>query len=155
MTDKKLTDNEIIKALECCASGNDGCEKDCPLSKECDSPIKSGEKIMQSALDLINRLQAEDESLRANITALTRSISELTKEVERQRKDKEDAFQLAASIVEADKILKAEAYKECIGKIENYVKTHCNPYGKPNYDYDTSVKILNYLDNLLKEKIGE
>jgi hypothetical protein len=52
-----MTDNEIIKALECCASG-DGCE-DCPRSKQCD-----GIEHIQYALDLINHQQAEIERLK-------------------------------------------------------------------------------------------
>lgn len=54
----KLTDNEIKKALECCSSGSYGCENGCPLDKECDSPIRGSEKIMESALDIINRQEA-------------------------------------------------------------------------------------------------
>ena len=41
--------------------------------------------------------------------------------------------------------------KECLAKVKNYIKTHCNPYGKPDFDYDTSIKILNFIDNLAKE----
>ena len=51
--------------------------------------------------------------------------------------------------------IKSEAYKECLTKVKNYIKTHCNPYGKPDFDYDTSIKILNFIDNLLKEMVGE
>ena len=45
--------------------------------------------------------------------------------------------------------------KECLEKVKNYSKTHCNPYGKPDFDYDTSIKILNFIDNLAKEMVGE
>ena len=51
--------------------------------------------------------------------------------------------------------LKAEAYKECLAKVKNYIKTHCNPYGKPDFDYNTSIKILNFIDKLVKEMMGE
>ena len=58
-----MTDNEIIKALECCCGGltSDWCDK-CPLNKtkECDKDLLILEKL---ALDLINRLQAENERL--------------------------------------------------------------------------------------------
>ena len=50
---------------------------------------------------------------------------------------------------------KSEAYKECIAKVKNYIKTHCNPYGKPDFDYNTSIKILNFIDKLAKEMVGE
>ncbi len=56
-----LTDNEIIKALECCFSYEslDDCG-DCPLTKMCDKGPFYTEKI---SLDLINRQKAEIERL--------------------------------------------------------------------------------------------
>ena len=64
---------------------------------------------------------------------------------------------------EAIKILKQwnedlspyEAVKECLAKVKNYIKTHCNPYGKPDFDYDTSIKILNFIDKLAKEMVDD
>lgn len=52
-----------------------------------------------------------------------------------------------------DNEIKAKAYKECLAKVKNYIKTHCNPYGKPDFDYDTSIKILNFIDKLVKEMV--
>lgn len=59
MTDKKNTDEEIIKVLECCAY-NDGC-KGCKYSKQCD-----GASYLIDALDLINRQNAEIERLKGS-----------------------------------------------------------------------------------------
>ena len=50
-----------------------------------------------------------------------------------------------------DKEIKVEAYKEYIEKVKNYIKTHCNPYGKPDFDYNTSIKILNFIDSFAQE----
>lgn len=59
----KMSDNEIKKALECCVKSlsSDSCNE-CPLNttKECDKDLLAIEKY---ALDLINRLQAENERL--------------------------------------------------------------------------------------------
>lgn len=54
----KPTDSEIIKALECCNHIETDCEL-CPLytTKEC------SKVMLDSTLDLINRLQAENERL--------------------------------------------------------------------------------------------
>lgn len=79
------------------------------------------------ALDLINRLQ--------------------TKVIKEQNKN--------SKLLNERNHLQAEAYKECIEKVKNYIKTHCNPYGKPDFDYNTSIKILNFIDNLKKELVGE
>ena len=53
MTDKKLTDAEIVKALECCVRDGYpyGCE-DCPYHM-----LDCNEGLDADALDLINRLQ--------------------------------------------------------------------------------------------------
>ena len=56
MTDNKLTDNEIKKALECCSNA-EPCEN-CPYQKQCDET-----DLAEIALDLINRQQAEIERL--------------------------------------------------------------------------------------------
>ena len=50
---------------------------------------------------------------------------------------------------------KAEAYKEFAKRLENKIKTECNPYGKPTYDYDTSISILHYIDKLVEEMITD
>lgn len=56
---KQLTDEEIIRALEYCA-GEYGCGKDCPLCEISDCTWF----ISKHALDLIHRLQAENERLK-------------------------------------------------------------------------------------------
>ncbi len=55
-----MTDNEIVKALECC--GNDECSK-CPLQ----DGVCSEKDVMKNAIDLINRLQAENEMLKKEV----------------------------------------------------------------------------------------
>ena len=52
---KKMTDNEIIKALECCNGADTDCWK-CELFDCCKSTVH---EIMQYALDLINRQTAD------------------------------------------------------------------------------------------------
>ena len=58
-----MTDNEIIKALECCASVDDGCLTDCPLYDGDDSCFST---LLKPILDLINRQQAEIERLQTS-----------------------------------------------------------------------------------------
>ena len=56
----KLTDKEIVKGLECCASGEFEECKNCPYIEGypyCDGPME------RDVLDLINRLQAEIKDL--------------------------------------------------------------------------------------------
>ena len=112
MTDKKLTDAEIKRALEYC--------KDCSAN------------LNVEIIDLITRQQAEIERLKTNLNV-----------------------ELDNFASEYDDKIKSEAVKQCLAKVKNYIKTHCNPYGKPDFDYDTSIKILNFIDNLAKEMVGE
>ena len=51
--------------------------------------------------------------------------------------------------------IKSEAVKEFANILKNKIKTECNPYGAPTFDYDTSIKILNFIDNLVKEMVGD
>lgn len=60
-----MTDNEIIKVLECCLEDDYKCNE-CPLYADCDS-----EAIAKHSLDLINRQKAKIKSLKQNIEALT------------------------------------------------------------------------------------
>ena len=57
-----MTDNEIIKALECC-NGWDGRCLNCPLNRE---GTNCKEKLNSYALDLINRQKLEIEKLKRN-----------------------------------------------------------------------------------------
>ena len=63
MPDKKLTDNEIKKALECCITYKQLCPMICPMHN--DSHCLP--KLKEYALDLIDRLQAENEELKSAI----------------------------------------------------------------------------------------
>ena len=54
----KLTDSEIVKALECCTTNGASC-KDCPAFVKVDR--SNCKKYFRGALDLINRLQAEND----------------------------------------------------------------------------------------------
>ena len=44
--------------------------------------------------------------------------------------------------------------KEFAERLKNKIKTECNPYGKPTFDYDTSIAIMRYVDILIKEMAG-
>ena len=120
MPDKKLTDNEIIKALECCVLAKHICPHDCPMlkNKEC------LESLRKNALDLINRLQAENERLRAvkkHIDILIhRGIEYPTTE------SYNEAFQKALARLYDNTKAKAEAYKEYAEKLENRILSMLN-----------------------------
>ena len=82
MPDKKLTDNEIIKALECC---NQNDCKTCPYGKYNTAGWCCMPKLRKDTLSLINRLQAELERLKAEIFALRDDLKAEQETAYRQR----------------------------------------------------------------------
>lgn len=73
-----MTDNEIIKALECCARLNyvDGwsiCKTDCPYKSKCFEEEK-GLNFLKDVLDLINRQRAEIERLDKEVDRLSQCV---------------------------------------------------------------------------------
>ena len=76
-------------------------------------------------------------------------IEKLTKKVEELSEVLSDTIRIRYA--EA----KSEAIKEFAERLKNKIKTECNPYGKPTFDYDTSISIMRYIDNLVKEMAGD
>ena len=129
MSDKKLTDKEIIKALGCLI--HDNCE-DCQYYRDdCTERIKDPRELSDYALGLIIRQQGEIERLQNTLDDV----------LDRQPK----------LVANAEKYI-VEEFAE---RLKNKIKTECNPYGKPTFDYDTSLAIMRYIDNLVKEMVGE
>ena len=120
-----MTDNEIIKALECCTEDED-CTH-CPSIKE--MPYCSND-IMVGALNLIKRQQADIERLKNEI--------QTTK----------DAYIMLQT---KNEIIKSKAVKEFEDRLKNKIKIEYNPYYKPTCDYGTGIEIMRYIDNLVKE----
>ena len=128
MHDKNLTDNEIIKALECCTTNGASC-KDCPAFLKVDR--SNCKKYFRGALDLINRLKEEIERLKDISDNKTKELLRYNASIEELHKKIETA--------------KAEAYKECIEK----AKKELAPFVVNVSD------VCEVLDNLLKELVGE
>ena len=57
-----MTDNEVIKALECCGFVEDMC-LDCPVQCDCEKDTEAMIDRAKAILDLINRQKAEIERL--------------------------------------------------------------------------------------------
>ena len=108
-----MTDNQIIKALECCADEM-GCKKGCPCfdpkaKGSCCTISKIG--IEKIALDLINRQQAEIERLQ-----------KVKEQIKKEKNKILDAQMFLAKICDnlekKLKTAKAEAIKEYTEKLE-------------------------------------
>ena len=127
MKDKTLPDKEIVKALECCSSQPQELCCNCPIDIR---KIKGGciTALTTYAIDLINRLQAENERLKEII----------------EYKD---------ICIEACKNIKSEAYKEFAEKLENRILSMLTTATLEEKGIICACIGTN--NNLLKEMVGE
>lgn len=157
MPDKKLTDSEIVKALPKVRYGGHGC-KNCKYDngKGDDRCGLKGCKIARYALDLINRLQAENEELAYKLECLLchstgGKMSKHTYPLDVMERCVNDTIQEYCE--EAMGETKAEAYKEFAERLKEKLVTHNCRYNGVVYD----INAVNDkdIDNLLKELGGE
>ena len=132
MTIKKLTDEEIIKALECCSEPFNECAG-CPLYDDypsCEIHI----------IELINRQKAEIEKLKECPKCVYEYDGEMT----------EYCIQGPCPNFKTFEQIKSEAYKEFAERLkEKSFKTI------RNYGLTKDVVEVCDIDNLLKEMVGE
>ena len=149
----KLTDNEIIKALECCIGDTEGRNCfDCPLyeTDDCQS------QMYLDALDLINRLQAENEELAYKLGCLLCHATggKLSKHTyPLGTMESYVNYNIQEYCEEAEAEVKAEAYKECIEKVKEEI--YSQPHSRSLEASVERARIIKIFDNLLKEMIGE
>ena len=134
MTDKKLTDREIIKRLERC--------------------VKRGNRNYDTdiVLDLINRLQAENEKNENIIRLADKTIETANAEIERLKKG--IAVDIEGYASEYDNRIKAKAYKELAEKLKEKIGD-CHIVSDGEYCGFDCGDIHGCIDNLLKEMKGE
>jgi hypothetical protein len=135
-----MTDNEIIKALECCWQEKECIGDKCPLFKSINdcAPL-----IAMEALDLINRQKAEKEALINGQETLQKYISEQKAEIERVRVEKDN-------LIKTYKECQVEAVKEFAERLkENRIDIDVSfGYGKEHY---TEAVAVVEIDRLVKE----
>ena len=138
--------------MECCTEDIANCDE-CPYDDYCS--IHSQEhNVLKDTLDLINRLQAENEQLKSDISVSRDAYMSMKDRYEYEKEKVENAKQKCIDIAKALKTAKAEAYKECIEKVKEKSKKSevvCSG-ALVTTSYLISAKNL---DNLLKEMVGE
>lgn len=145
--DKKLTDSEIVKALECCIDTIGVNCGECPYCDNCVTDENTS-LMMTDALDLINRLQAEKDTMQ-------HYIDHLKAENERLKKSNEMFTDIGKMYSE----IKIEAYKEFAELL------HCQCESIINQPHNENVRLISWkvayeefddkVDNLLKELVGD
>lgn len=146
MPDKKLTDNEIVKALEICSKYTSASDcKKCPLKPNCDVNV-----LETLSLDLFNRLQAENERLKEKICIQHKIIDERGAEVLRHDR-------CIRTLHEKLETAKAEAYKEFADKVKQEIDNIRR--NAPSRHIGVFIKYLlclqQKINDLLKELVGD
>lgn len=142
MTEHKYTDEEVIKALECCAvdpnSGKFSDCKNCPMDDIKDANCFNW-IIQQCALDLINRQKAE---VAFWMDAAANAKKEAVKEFAEKLKKRERSNAFCAWCAHAD--IYGHRAKECD---EPYIDKN----GKEQKACYVYAKFESYIDGLVKE----
>ena len=125
-----MTDNEIIKALECCIV-YESCEG-CPCAE--DNSQYCLKATCKNALDLINRQKAEIERFKENEKLICAKCDSIQEKL---------LLLVNTQIPEAIKSAKSEAIKEVLERVR---KLWANYDG---YEFETK------FDNLVKEMVGD
>ena len=137
MSDKKLTDKEIVNALECCLDVSPSTCKNCPLFNITNSTMVCSKIATKFALDLITRQQAEIERLKGhqkdgffNLLGNCLVFSKTLKDYNDMRKG-----------------LKSEAVKDFAERMKGRLSTCVT---------DTQQMMIELrIDNLVKEMVGD
>lgn len=137
---KKLTDEEIIKAVECCI--NDDCDN-CP-----DTFGNCEHNAMRNAFDLIKRKDAEIERLNIEIKNKERAYNdEFCSRKEWQSKCQE--------LIKEKQIIRSKVMKE-LERFKETVTNAINAYYNLNYTgYYIAGFLMEDIDNFVKEIMEE
>lgn len=125
-----MTDNEIIKALECCKNGR--CDDRCPfygIKEDCEV------ELPEEALDLINRQQAEIERLKEQNVRLNKECDHY---------------------IHFTEYAKSEAIKEFAEKLKDSLMhnyRHFLTVDTNGFAWLTTDAVDTHIDNLVKEML--
>ena len=149
-----MNDNDIIRALECCAYG-DGCEN-CYRTKECD-----GAEHLIRAVDLVKRQKAKIEWLNGENKAFGEIIKKQDDEIRALRKDllkredleknfSKEVKQFEKKLAKTVKLERAEAIKEFVERLKEEYRGFDETHHQIFYS-----SLVACIDNLVKEMVGE
>lgn len=135
MINKRYTDEEIIKAWECCLCDNSECLQ-CQNKEVCKIEC---DELATKTLDLVTRKILEIERLKTEIGRLQKEVNLVS-------------IQFQDLQEETDEI-KAKAYKEFANKLEE----RCGIFTPLGVNWIEEVKAVRVsdIDKILKEMVGE
>lgn len=145
MTDKKLTNEEIIKALEDYIKENE--------FEYFHSNMMSEYPLIKKSLDIMNRQKAEIEVLYQINAKSEKEIYELRKEL-LSKENLEESFK--KSVKDFDKRLEKTVKLERVAAYKRFAeRLHNEAQIADNFDSYSMVVGIRFIDTLLKEMVGE
>lgn len=145
MTDKKLTNEEIIKALEDYIKENE--------FEYFHSNMMGEYPLIKKSLDIMNRQKAEIEALYQINAKSEKEIYELRKEL-LSKENLEESFK--KSVKDFDKRLEKTVKLERIAAYKRFAeRLHNKAQIADNFDSYNMVVGIGFIDTLLKEMVGE
>ena len=142
---EKLTDAEIVKALECCSFGSEFKCQECPAD---DCSLSCGNKLAKQALDLIERKDAEIERLQKIIVGFMDEVGTWSNKYEVDISTILKLPLLAKEDFNIRNKIKSEAYRE-FAKLVNRRLNSNTPRGAYLYN------IMKNVEKELTEKNDE
>ena len=121
----EMTDNEIIKALECCLDTSPLTCKNCPLFNVKNSTMVCSKSATKFAIDLIKRQNAEIERLNNNLSAMV------------------------VTMRNSAKATRNEAIKEFAEMLKNEINI------RTTYSREQDKNVMRMIDNFVKEMVGD
>ena len=149
-----MTDNEIIKALECCQDCN--C-KECPCCRVIDGGTYCTEIDEEEILDLIKRQKTEIDILIRKKESLRDEITELQAEVEKYKAEHKDFAKRLGNLATMEIMvfdraneLKAETIKEFKARLINNIDD--GELYNSNDDYWMTIQHINAVAKEMAEQ---
>ena len=162
-----MTDNEIIKALECCGEFHN--KRDCSKCPYCNIKIACSIKLKNDARDLINRQKAEIERFELLLLGVMHFVdkwldgAELKQdEVNRARAMREKTLQIVEKLEEENDFLKsididkikAEAVKEFAEAYKDQIEDCTGMFTDEGF-YVPIDAVLNAVDFIRERLVGD
>lgn len=146
----ELKEDEIVKAMEDCTSNTPPCTR-CKYDGDSTTCDECMGRMIKDALDLIKRLQGENENKTMDIESLTSERDALQEMVEEQKAEVEklNIRNKALTAITKNYDWKFEKAKsEAIKEFAEVLKNRCDLYRGVTLDLDD-------IDGIVKEMVGE
>lgn len=147
---EKMTDVEIIKAVEICESEELSCEDGCPYNGKTRGKDACFQMLRKDALDLVKRLQSENAELKSELTITKNNFENAQKLYDESVKISQRMQEKLIVAYKKIKTAKSEGIKRFWMFVRDYVVSQTL-----FAEYEEGRMTVEYGDNLIKEMAGD